>query len=62
MYIYIYIYTYTCITQKDYQWWWRSFFASGSSAVYVFLYSILYYNTRSLNKSNYINIAYVSLR
>jgi len=24
---------------EDYHWWWRSFFTSGSSAVYMFLYS-----------------------
>ena len=31
---------------QDYRWWWRSFFTSGSSAVYVFLYSVLYFFTR----------------
>merc|ERR1711904_547374 len=34
------------LTTEDYRWWWRSFFASGSSAVYVFLYACLYFNTR----------------
>merc|ERR1711990_1233314 len=38
--------TYFQLTSEDYGWWWRSFFASGSSAVYVFLYSILYFSSR----------------
>merc|ERR1719409_2321323 len=38
--------TYFQLTSEDYNWWWRSFFASGASAVYVFLYSMLYFSTR----------------
>jgi transmembrane 9 superfamily protein 2/4 len=38
--------TYFQLTSEDYHWWWRSFFASGSSAVYVFFYSVLYFNSR----------------
>merc|ERR1719329_640407 len=38
--------TYFQLTSEDYNWWWRSFFASGSSALYVFLYSILYFSSR----------------
>jgi transmembrane 9 superfamily protein 2/4 len=38
--------TYFQLTSEDYNWWWRSFFASASSALYVFLYSCLYYYTR----------------
>merc|ERR1712151_300145 len=38
--------TYFQLTSENYQWWWRSFFASASSALYVFLYSILYFSTR----------------
>merc|ERR1712070_1276735 len=38
--------TYFQLTSEDYNWWWRSFFASSSSAIYVFLYSILYFRTR----------------
>merc|ERR1712137_316834 len=33
--------TYFQLTSENYKWWWRSFMASGSSALYVFLYSIL---------------------
>eukprot|EP00928_Gymnodinium_smaydae_P022078 TRINITY_DN1865_c0_g2_i1.p1 TRINITY_DN1865_c0_g2~~TRINITY_DN1865_c0_g2_i1.p1 ORF type:complete len:629 (-),score=158.57 TRINITY_DN1865_c0_g2_i1:158-2044(-) len=38
--------TYFQLTSEDYNWWWRSFFSSGSSALYVFLYSILYFSSR----------------
>merc|ERR1711976_1064330 len=38
--------TYFQLTSEDYLWWWRSFFASGASGLYVFLYSVLYFNTR----------------
>jgi len=38
--------TYFQLTSEDYGWWWRSFFASSSSALYVFLYSILYFRSR----------------
>jgi len=31
---------------EDYNWWWRSYFTSGSSALYLFLYSILYFFTK----------------
>jgi len=30
---------------EDYQWWWRSFFISGSSGLHLFLYSIFYFHT-----------------
>merc|ERR1711972_506093 len=38
--------TYFQLTSEDYNWWWRSFFSCASSAVYVFLYSILYFSSR----------------
>lgn len=28
---------------EDYHWWWRSLLTSGSTAIYVFLYSIIYF-------------------
>lgn len=31
---------------EDYRWWWRSFFTSGSAAVYLFLYSVMYFYTK----------------
>lgn len=34
--------TYMHLCVKDWQWWWKSFFASGSIALYMFLYSIYY--------------------
>merc|ERR1712107_402328 len=38
--------TYFQLTAEDYKWWWTSFLASGSSAGYVFIYSIIYLATR----------------
>mmetsp|Transcript_63328 Transcript_63328/g.151080 ORF Transcript_63328/g.151080 Transcript_63328/m.151080 type:complete len:618 (+) Transcript_63328:99-1952(+) len=38
--------TYFQLTSGDYNWWWQSFFASGTSAFYVFMYSILYFSSR----------------
>ncbi|XP_071703380.1 transmembrane 9 superfamily member 11-like [Rutidosis leptorrhynchoides] len=34
--------TYMHLCVEDYKWWWKSFFASGSVALYIFLYSINY--------------------
>jgi len=31
---------------EDHRWWWRSFLTSGSSALYLFLYSVLYFATK----------------
>mmetsp|Transcript_39393 Transcript_39393/g.50262 ORF Transcript_39393/g.50262 Transcript_39393/m.50262 type:complete len:635 (+) Transcript_39393:150-2054(+) len=37
---------YAQLCAEDYRWWWRSFFISGSSAVYLFLYAIWYFITK----------------
>ncbi|XP_042512225.1 transmembrane 9 superfamily member 11-like [Macadamia integrifolia] len=34
--------TYMHLCVEDWRWWWKSFFASGSVALYIFLYSINY--------------------
>jgi len=31
---------------EDYDWWWRSYLGSGSAAVYLFLYSFVYFFTQ----------------
>mgnify|MGYP001032838310 CR=1 FL=1 len=31
---------------QDYHWWWRAYFTSGSSALYLFLYSMFYFYTK----------------
>ena len=36
------VFTYLQLTMEDYRWWWRSFLASGSVALYASLYSINY--------------------
>jgi len=32
------------LCSEDYNWWWRSMLCSGSSAIYVFLYSVAYFS------------------
>lgn len=34
--------TYMHLCVEDWKWWWKSFFASGSVAIYIFLYSLNY--------------------
>lgn len=43
--------TYMHLCVEDWQWWWKSFYASGSVALYVLLYSINYliFDLRSLS-------------
>ena len=44
---------------QDYHWWWRSFFTSGSSAIYLFLYSVYYYFTRAKSAKFVAALSYV---
>jgi len=39
---------------EDYHWWWRSFLTSGSSACYLFFYSVFYFAS-SLEITNFIS-------
>lgn len=34
-----------CFFFQNYNWWWRSLFVSGGSAIYVLAYSIFYFKT-----------------
>ncbi|GAY44350.1 transmembrane 9 superfamily member 8 [Citrus sinensis] len=34
------------LCSEDYQWWWRSYLTSGSSALYLFLYATFYFFTK----------------
>ncbi|GAB4837801.1 Transmembrane 9 super member 7 [Ancistrocladus abbreviatus] len=34
------------LCSEDYYWWWRSYLTAGSSALYLFLYSIFYFFTK----------------
>jgi transmembrane 9 superfamily protein 2/4 len=34
------------LCSEDYQWWWRSYFTSGSSAIYLFIYSGFYFYSK----------------
>lgn len=33
------------LCREDYNWWWRAYFTAGSSAFYLFLYSVFYFFT-----------------
>ena len=35
--------TYIVLCREDYRWWWLSFWVSGSSGGYLFVYSLIYY-------------------
>jgi len=37
------------LCSEDWHWWWRSYMTSGSSAVYMFLYSIFYFTRLDLH-------------
>lgn len=39
--------TYFQLAIEDHEWWWRSIFAAGSSAVFVFIYATFYFFRRS---------------
>lgn len=39
-------FTYFQLTSEDYHWWWRSFWQSAFSGVYIFAYAILYFVTK----------------
>jgi transmembrane 9 superfamily protein 2/4 len=38
--------SYFQLCNEDYNWWWRSFLTSGSSGLYLFAYSVMYFNTQ----------------
>eukprot|EP00183_Erythrolobus_madagascarensis_P007085 CAMPEP_0185845108 /NCGR_PEP_ID=MMETSP1354-20130828/1162_1 /TAXON_ID=708628 /ORGANISM="Erythrolobus madagascarensis, Strain CCMP3276" /LENGTH=639 /DNA_ID=CAMNT_0028544997 /DNA_START=131 /DNA_END=2050 /DNA_ORIENTATION=+ len=40
------VFTYLVLSNEDYKWWWQAFLTSGSSGIYVFLYSIYYLMTQ----------------
>jgi transmembrane 9 superfamily protein 2/4 len=43
------LFTYFQLCSEDYHWWWRSFCNAGSTAIYVFLYSIVYFKQLEAN-------------
>jgi transmembrane 9 superfamily protein 2/4 len=43
------LFTYFQMCSEDYHWWWRSFTNAGSTAIYVFLYSIVYFKQLEAN-------------
>merc|ERR1712232_1075072 len=43
------LFNYFQLCNEDYHWWWRSFGTSGSTAIYVFLYSFVYFQYLEAN-------------
>ena len=43
------LFTYFQLCSEDYHWWWRSFCNAGSTAIYVFLYSVVYFQQLEAN-------------
>ncbi|KAJ8268045.1 hypothetical protein COCON_G00132170 [Conger conger] len=39
--------TYFLLSGEDYRWWWRSVLSTGSTGIFIFVYSIFYYRNRS---------------
>lgn len=43
------LFNYFQLCNEDYHWWWRSFGTAGSTAIYVFLYSFVYFQQLESN-------------
>ena len=43
------LFNYFQLCSEDYRWWWRSFATSGSIAIYIFLYSFVYFKELEAN-------------
>lgn len=39
--------TYFLLSGEDYRWWWRSVLSTGSTGLFIFVYSVFYYRNRS---------------
>lgn len=39
--------TYFLLSGEDYRWWWRSILSTGSTGIFIFVYSLFYYWNRS---------------
>ena len=52
--------TYQFLCLEDYRWWWRSFFAGGSTALYLLIYAALYVTTGLLDISSGVGLVVYS--
>ena len=50
------LFTHMQIESGNRQWWWRSFFNTGSTGIYVFLYSIVHYQSLEATTTTSRNI------
>ena len=53
------IFVFVNLCYGDYKWWWKSFFVSASPALYVFIYSILYFFQIGLTRFSAIVIYFL---
>mmetsp|Transcript_9001 Transcript_9001/g.27063 ORF Transcript_9001/g.27063 Transcript_9001/m.27063 type:complete len:644 (+) Transcript_9001:35-1966(+) len=51
------VFTYLTLSNEDYRWWWQALLTSGSSGLYVFVYSIYYLATQQ----GFDGISFVSI-
>jgi len=49
-------FTYFQLASEDYRWWWRSYWTSASSSIYVFVYATLYFYNR-LHITKFVSVA-----
>jgi len=51
------------LCSEDYRWWWRSLLTSGSTALYVFLYSIAYFSRleNNMNVTYFLYFGYMAV-
>jgi len=47
------------LCSEDYHWWWRAFFTAGSSSLYLFVYSVYYWATRTKTSNFVAGMAYI---
>ena len=53
------IYVFVNLCFGDHKWWWKSFFVSSSPAIYVFIYSIIYFFNLGLTRLSAIVIYFL---
>jgi transmembrane 9 superfamily protein 2/4 len=53
------IYVFVNLCYGDHKWWWKSFFVSASPAVYIFIYSVIYFCKTELTRFSAIVIYFL---
>lgn len=53
------LFCYFQLSRENYQWWWRSFCTAGSTALYVFFYSIIYFKQLEVEEDTRVAAFYL---